>query len=158
MRGVCRPLPRHHPSPNSGYSVERSSLVTDIILFSPSGDEMAKTRRTLAATGHQIEEFAEDLGKMLGHARTKAEGWLGQRQTIVKNLTQLRDEATSLLNQLGHDAGKIVSRVRRGRPVGSKNVKDAAPVRKRRKMSAKARAAISAAQKARWAKRKAAKP
>jgi len=61
------------------------------------------------------------------------------------------------LNQLGHDAGKIVSRVRRGRPVGSKNVKEA-PVRKRRKMSAKARAAISAAQKARWAKRKAAKP
>ena len=52
---------------------------------------MAKTRRTLAATGHQIEEFAEDLGKMLGHARTKAEGWLGQRQAIVKNLTQLRD-------------------------------------------------------------------
>jgi ElaB/YqjD/DUF883 family membrane-anchored ribosome-binding protein len=118
---------------------------------------MAKTRTTLAATGHQIEEFAEDLGKMLGHARSKAEGWLGQRQAIVKNLTQLRDEATSLLNQLGHDAGKIVSRVRRGRPVGSKNVKDAAPVRKRRKMSAKARAAISAAQKARWAKRKAAK-
>lgn len=118
---------------------------------------MAKTRRTLEATGHQIEEFAEDLGKMLGHARTKAEGWLGQRQTIVKNLTQLRDEATSLLNQLGHNAGKVVSRVRRGRPVGSKNVKDA-PVRKRRKMSAKARAAISAAQKARWAKRKAAKP
>jgi hypothetical protein len=31
---------------------------------------MAKTRRTLAATGHQIEEFAEDLGKMLGHARS----------------------------------------------------------------------------------------
>jgi ElaB/YqjD/DUF883 family membrane-anchored ribosome-binding protein len=118
---------------------------------------MAKTGRTLAATGHQIEEFAEDLGKMLGHARSKAEGWLGQRQAIVKNLTQLRDEATSLLNQLGHDAGKMVSRVRRGRPVGSKNLKDA-PVRKRRKMSAKARAAISAAQKARWAKRKAAKP
>jgi len=122
---------------------------------------MAKRRRTLTSTGHQLEEFAEDLGKMLGHARTKAEGWLGQRQAIVKNLTQLRDEATSLLRQLGHDAGNVVSRVRRGRPAGSKNLKDAgdaAPVRKRRKMSAKARAAISAAQKARWAKRKAAKP
>ena len=122
---------------------------------------MTKRPRTLSATGHQIEEFAEDLGKMLGHARTKAEGWLGQRQTIVKNLTQLRDEATSLLSQLGHDAGDVVRRVRRGRPVGSKNVKDAqdgAPAPKRRKMSAKARAAISAAQKARWAKRKAAKP
>ena len=35
--------------------------------------------------------------------------------------------------------------------------KSEAPVRKRRKMSAKARAAISAAQKARWAKQKAGK-
>ena len=42
--------------------------------------------------------------------------------------------------------------IRLGRPVGSKNAK---PVRKRRKLSAKARAAISKAQKARWAKLKA---
>lgn len=39
----------------------------------------------------------------------------------------------------------------RGRPAGSKN-----KTRKRRKLSAKARAAISAAQKARWAKVRAA--
>jgi hypothetical protein len=31
---------------------------------------------TSAATEHEIEDFAEDLGKMLGHARRKAEGCL----------------------------------------------------------------------------------
>ena len=116
---------------------------------------MAKSKSTIVAAEHKIEEFAEDLGKMLGHARTKAEGWLGQRKTIVKNLTQLRDEASTLLSQLGHEAGEVVSRVRHGRPAGSKNAKKAAPAKKRRKMSVKARAAISAAQKARWAKKKA---
>ena len=118
---------------------------------------MAKRKSKLAATEHKIEEFAEDLGKMLGHARAKAEGWLGQRQTIVKNLTQLRDEASKLLAQLGHEAQAVV---RRGRPAGSKNTakREAgrpAGTKKRRKMSAKARAAISAAQKKRWAKVKA---
>jgi hypothetical protein len=43
---------------------------------------------------------------------------------------------------------------RRGRPAGSKNVKTKGR-RKRRKMSAAARAKISAAQKKRWAKQKA---
>jgi len=119
---------------------------------------MAKTE----TTADKIEDFAADLGTMLGHARTKAEGWLSQRQAIVKNLTQLRDEATKLLAQLGHDAQAAASR--RGRPAGSKNAVKRGPGRpagtgtkKRRKMSAKARAAISAAQKARWAKQKAAK-
>ena len=126
---------------------------------------MAKSKSTIVAAEHKIEEFAEDLGKMLGHARTKAEGWMGQRQAIVKSLTELRDEATKLLSQLGHDAAvagrrgrKAVStavegiRRKPGRPVGSKNV----GTKKKRTMSAKARAAISAAQKARWAKQKAA--
>lgn len=102
---------------------------------------------------HKIEDFAADLGKMLGHARSKAEGWLGQRQTIVKNLTALRDEASKLLNQLGGGLDSIGRK--RGRPAGSANGK-IAPVKTRRKMSAKARAAISAAQKARWAKQKSA--
>jgi hypothetical protein len=120
---------------------------------------MAKRKSGLVVAEHKIEEFAEDLGKMLGHARTKAEGWLGQRQTIVKSLTDLRDEASKLLSRLGHEAERVV---RRGRPAGSKSAKRgpghpaAASVPKRRKMSAKARAAISAAQKKRWAKVKAA--
>src|SRR3954452_4541593 len=109
---------------------------------------------TQSSTEAAIGNFAEDLGKMLGHARSKAEGWLGQREAIVKNLTQLRDEATKLLSQLGHDAQTIVRRGRKpGRPAGSKNVSVVAGGeigngKKKRTMSAKARKAISDAQKA----------
>jgi hypothetical protein len=126
---------------------------------------MAKTTGTIAATEHKVEEFAEDLGKMLGHARTKAEGWLGQRDAIATNLTALRDEASRLLTELGHQAAvagrrgrkavtTAVAGIRRrgpGRPAGSKNAAPVPEVKKKRTMSAKARAAISAAQKARWA-------
>jgi hypothetical protein len=121
------------------------------------------------AAEHKIEDFAEDLGKMLGQARSKAEGWLGQRQAIVKNLTAIRDEVTKLLTQLGHEAAvagrrgrkaanKAVASVQRrpGRPAGSTNAIIFVGGKKKRTMSAKARAAISKAQKARWAKQKAA--
>jgi hypothetical protein len=117
-------------------------------------------------TSTKIEGFAEDLGQMLGHARSKAEGWIGQRQAIVKNLVTLQDEVASLLTQLGHDAvvagrrgrkavNTAVTGIRRGpgRPAGSKNAIIIVGGKKRRKMSAEARAKISAAQKKRWAKR-----
>src|SRR5262245_15675821 len=121
-----------------------------------------------------IGGFAEDLGRILGQARNKADTWLGERQAIVKQLTQLRDEASSLLNQLGHQAAVVGQRGRRvadsfvagyqkrgpGRPKGSKNRKAIIIVggkRKQRRMSKEARAKISAAQKKRWAKQKASK-
>ena len=55
---------------------------------------MAKRHRgSVSALGKsaeaRIEGFAEDLGNLLGTARAKAENWMGQRQTIVKNLTEL---------------------------------------------------------------------
>ena len=127
---------------------------------------MAKRQRgsvsALRKSQARIEGFAEDLGNLLGTARAKAENWMGQRRTIVKNLTELRDTATKLLSDLGHQAERIA---RRGRPAGSRN---AAPVKrgpgrpagsgrkKKRKMSAAARKAISDAQKRRWAAQKAA--
>jgi hypothetical protein len=122
---------------------------------------MAKRSGTIATGEHKIEEFAEDLGRMLGHARSKAEGWLGQREAIVKTLTQLRDEATKLLNQFGHQAQTIVRRGRKpgrkpGRPAGNSQGIIIVGGKKRRKMSAAARKRISDAQKARWAKQKAA--
>jgi hypothetical protein len=137
---------------------------------------MAKRAKSVESGGSvegAIGGFAEDLGRILGQARNKADSWLGQRQAIVKQLTQLRDEASSLLNQLGHQAAAAGQRGRRvadsfvagyqkrgpGRPKGSKNKKEiiVGGRRRRRKMSAAARAKISAAQKARWAKQKAGK-
>ncbi len=117
------------------------------------------------STEHKIEEFAEDLGGLLGTARAKAEGWLGQRQEIVKYLSEIRDTAAKLLAGLGHHAQEVVHRGRRGRPPGSQNhtalvvskIRGSAATagRKKRTMSAEARARISAAQKARWAKQRA---
>ena len=108
----------------------------------------------MASSDHKFEDFAEELGKLLGTAQAKAEGWLGQRKQISQALVGIRDTATRLLSDLGHGAQAVIKR--RGRPVGSKNQPAPQGKRKRRKMSAKARAAISAAQKARWAKLKAA--
>src|SRR5580765_2173610 len=118
--------------------------------------------KTASSSEQKIEAFAEDLGRILGTARAKADSWLGQRQAIVKQLTQLRDEASSLLNQLGDQAAAASRRGRRvadsfvagyqkrgpGRPKGSKNRKGIIIVggKRRRRMSAAARAAISRAQ------------
>jgi hypothetical protein len=121
-------------------------------------------KRAISDADQKIEDFAEDLGKMLGRARAKAEGWLGQRQSIVRNLTELRDTASKLLSDLGHEAERVVRRGRKaGRPVEAPDVPvkrgpgrpaDSA-LKKKRTMSAAARAAISRAQKARWAEYKA---
>ena len=91
-----------------------------------------------------IEGFAEDLGRMLGTAQAKAQGWLGQRQTIVKHLQQIRDTASNLLSQLG--SGVAAGRAR-GRGAAAAAIKP----RRRRKLSAAARKSISDAQKKRWA-------
>jgi hypothetical protein len=113
----------------------------------------------MATTDSKIEDFAEELGRLLGTAEAKARGWLGQREQIAKTLEGIRDTASKLLNDLGHQAARAVRRGRpaqkrgRGRPKGSAMIGQP----KRRTMSAKARAAISAAQKARWAKLKSAK-
>src|SRR6266511_2371997 len=122
---------------------------------------MAKRAKSGGSVEGAIGGFDEDLGRMLGQARNKAEGWLGQRQAIVKQLTQLRDEASGLLNQLGHQAAAAGKRGRRvadsfvegfqkrgpGRPAGSKDKRGPGrrkgSGKKKRTMSAKARLAIS---------------
>jgi hypothetical protein len=105
--------------------------------------------------GSKIEDFAEELGQLLGRAQAKAEGWLGQRTQIAKSLEGIRDTASKLLTDLGHQAQRIV---RKGRPSDTtkrgpgRRKSPGSPVHKRRRMSAAARAKISAAQKERWAK------
>jgi hypothetical protein len=119
---------------------------------------MAKHEAT--TTEHKIEEFAEDLGRLLGAARAKAESWIGQREAIVKHLSEIRDTASKLLTDLGDEAQRVI---RRGRPAGGKTPETpkvdpgraAGSGRKKRTMSAEARAKISAAQKKRWAAQKA---
>jgi hypothetical protein len=70
------------------------------------------------ATDSKVEEFAEELGRLLGTAEAKAKGWLRQRQQITKTLEGIRDTANNLLAELGTVAA-AVQRGRRGRPPGS---------------------------------------
>ncbi|HYM24432.1 MAG TPA: hypothetical protein VEU08_14550 [Vicinamibacterales bacterium] len=101
-------------------------------------------------TGHKIENFAEQLGTLLGNAENRARTWLGQRQQITKTLTSIRDTASSLLADLGAEAERAV---RRGRKtMNAARALSAAPRRRRSKLSAAGRAAIVAAQRKRWAK------
>src|SRR5713101_1647676 len=91
------------------------------------------TKHESTPTEQKIEEFAEDLGRMLGTARAKAEGWLGQRRAIAKHLEGIRDTATGLLDQLiGHGGASATTAGtgrRRGRPAGSRNAAEHAPDR-----------------------------
>jgi hypothetical protein len=103
-------------------------------------------------TEQRIEAFAEDLGKLLGHAQNKAQNWLGQRKQIVDHLEGIRDTANTLLTQLGHQARKAVTSGTRGYRSAGASATLQAVEKKTRKLSAAARKAISDAQKKRWAK------
>jgi hypothetical protein len=108
---------------------------------------MARRRRRAKS----IEGFAEDLGRLLGTAQSKAQGWLGQRQVIARQLVQIRDTASGLLSQLTGGGARAGRALRRGTAAIATRV-----VRKR-KLSPAARKAISDAQKRRWAAVRAAK-
>jgi len=116
---------------------------------SDGGNESAGAVKTSES---KIEEFAADLGHVLGIAQNKAESWLEQRGRIAEQLTTVRDTANKLLAQLTGATTRAAG-VGRGRPRGSKNKAG----KKKRTMSAAARKAISDAQKKRWAAQKAAK-
>ena len=103
----------------------------------------------MAKTDSKIEDFAEELGRLLGTAEAKARGWLGQRQQIAKTLEEIRDTATKLLDDLGHRAQAGTRRGRRTATSGAGRPK------RRRMMSAEAREKIRQAQLKRWAKQKA---
>jgi hypothetical protein len=108
----------------------------------------------------RLEAFAEDLGRLLGDARNKADSWLAQRDAIAKHLEGVRDTATHLLDQLGaggHRQGRPPAERAAASPDDSTGRPKGSGRRKRRTMSAEAREKIAAAQRARWAKQKAGK-
>ena len=83
-----------------------------------------------------------DLQRVLNAAAERVGTWIGERQALAKHLEGIRETATRLLGELG---------TARGAGEGAR--KAGAPKKRRRsKLSAEGRAAIVAAQKARWAK------
>lgn len=117
-----------------------------------------KKRVISSATEHRIEGFAEDLGKLLGRAQNKAESWLDQRRQVAAHLKEIRDTASTLIEQLGDMSGNAAGKANRAyrKTANTQPEKIVAGVQKGvRTMSAEAREAISKAQKVRWAKWKA---
>jgi hypothetical protein len=103
------------------------------------------SRKRAAATA-----TAESIGSALGAVMAKVDAWMAQRAEIARELRQAADRIMAGENPFGQrvTTPSMLAKevVRREGPVGLK--------RKRRKMSAAARKAISEAQKARWAAQK----
>lgn len=107
-------------------------------------------------------DFAEDLGRLLGTAEKRANDWLQQRGEVARQLTQLRDKATQLLERLGVADSAALRRGRRaGRPAGSGNAAAVSPggggtktSRTRRGMTAAQRKAVGERMRKYWAARR----
>ena len=104
----------------------------------------------------RIVDFAEDLGRFLGTTQAKASAWMDQRTALLEQLTKVRDTAVHYIEQLGGTAASALPRRRGMRRAKSPAGSPGGTVKKKRTMSAEARAKIAAAQRARWAKQKAA--
>jgi len=70
-------------------------------------DSTSATRNATAPAETQADEiearvvaFAEQLGRMVGTVQAKASGWL-DRDALTRQLSDVRDAATHLLDQLG---------------------------------------------------------
>jgi hypothetical protein len=103
-----------------------------------------------------LESFAEDLSRLLGTAEAKTTAWLDQRKAMLKQLIAVRDKAEALIRILTvQDLSRGQSAEQRStdRPVKP------SPRGKRTSSSAispEGRARISAAQKRRWERHRAA--
>jgi hypothetical protein len=60
---------------------------------------MAKSAPSMQEMDEKVTAFAEQLGRIVGTVQGKAEGWL-ERQTLKDDLTNVRDTAARLLQQL----------------------------------------------------------
>jgi hypothetical protein len=97
-----------------------------------------------------LGDFAEDLGRLLGTVQAKATTWIGQRESLEGQLTQIRDTAEEYLKQLRGAVGPAAAAVAKG----AKTVAARAEAGRKKgfTMSAEARERIAAAQRKRWAK------
>lgn len=106
-----------------------------------------------------VEEIAAEVGRLFGTTEAHARRWLDQRKDLVQALSTIRDKAAGLVSELG---GENPFPWRKGRkkpqgvPVVQPGMRES---RKKRVISAQARAKMRAAAKRRWAeiRKKAAK-
>jgi hypothetical protein len=63
------------------------------------------------ALEQRVMAFAEQVGRMVGTIQAKADGWM-DRETLSKQITSVRDDATRLLEQLAGGAKKATTRAK----------------------------------------------
>lgn len=63
----------------------------------------------------KLIDLAENLGRLVGTAERKATMWLGGREEIASQLTQIRDTCNSYLQELAGGGAALADAVRRGR-------------------------------------------
>jgi hypothetical protein len=111
---------------------------------------------------------ANDLTQILGTVKERVDSYNAERQQLAASLREIIAQANQLLSQLGEPVAMLTGRKRGrpkgtgrgpGRPPGTTKAARKGPGRpkRRRRMSAEARAKIAAAQKARWARQRAEK-
>src|SRR5687768_1638609 len=97
-----------------------------------------------------LEEIAAEVGRLFGTTEAHARRWLDQRKDLVEALSTTRDHAAGLVSELG---GEDPLRWRQGRkhqkgvPVVRPGMREC---RKKRVISAHARAKMRAAGNRRW--------
>ena len=98
-----------------------------------------------------IEEIAAEAGRLFGTTEAHARRWLDQRKDLVQALSTIRDKATRLISELSGEPlrwRKGRRKKREGVPVVQPGMRAS---RKKRVISAQARAKMRAAAKRRWA-------
>src|ERR1700680_302719 len=103
---------------------------------------------------NDLASYAEGVGAFLGHVRSRWDELSEERGHLAKQLHAVINNAQTMLSEIGEG---VARGAKRGRPAGTGKRGPGRPkrmLRKRGKMSAAARAKISAAQKKRWAAQK----
>lgn len=105
-----------------------------------------------------IEEIAAEVGRLFGTTEVHARRWLQQRRVLLEALHTVRDQATSLIDDLSGET-KRQMRKRASVRIARTQVPTGSPVemmtgRRKRRMSAATRAKMRASAKKRWAKRR----
>jgi predicted Rossmann fold nucleotide-binding protein DprA/Smf involved in DNA uptake len=67
--------------------------------------------QTNRSTERKIVRSAEELGRIVGAMRGRADNWTGERQRLIKRLSTVVGEAQSLLSDLGHRAQREAKRL-----------------------------------------------
>ena len=106
------------------------------------------------ADGGKLGDIAGSLGTFLGHAEARWRSWQGERQAMVKAVTDVRDRATALLREMGETGVPKAARAA-GRAVkAAQSTVATAKKVGRRAFTAAQKAEASERMKAYWAKRK----